>query len=74
MPVPSAEQSLLHTDVEFVAPTDMLHELMEDNKVFSINTREAHEMAANNNGSETTSCNTSPGEEGHNVASSRQRL
>ena len=42
-------------DEEFVAPIDMLHELMEDNKAFTANMREAHETAAENNDVATTS-------------------
>ena len=38
-----------------VAPRDMLHELMEDNKAFIANMREAHEVASDNNDSATTS-------------------
>jgi starvation-inducible DNA-binding protein len=33
----------------------MLRELMEDNKAFTAHMREAHEIAANNNDSATTS-------------------
>jgi starvation-inducible DNA-binding protein len=42
-------------DSEFVGPVDMLRELMEDNKAFTVNMRDAHEVAANNNDSATTS-------------------
>ena len=42
-------------DAEFVGPVDMLRELMEDNKAFTVNMRDAHEVAANNNDSATTS-------------------
>ena len=42
-------------DAEFVAPDDMLRELMEDNKTFTANMREAHEIAARHNDSATTS-------------------
>ena len=42
-------------DEEFVAPIDMLTELMEDNKMFTVNMREAHETADENNDSATTS-------------------
>ncbi len=40
---------------EFVAALDMLRELMEDNKAFTTNMRQAHEVAARNNDSATTS-------------------
>src|SRR3954465_6251782 len=39
-------QRLTDNDAEFVAPTPMLRELMEDNKAFTISMREAHEIAA----------------------------
>jgi starvation-inducible DNA-binding protein len=42
-------------DAEYVAPADMLRELMEDNKAFTANMREAHEVASRNNDSATTS-------------------
>jgi starvation-inducible DNA-binding protein len=42
-------------DEEFVAPFDMLRELMEDNKAFTVNMREAHETAAKNEDVATTS-------------------
>ena len=42
-------------DSEFVAPMDMLRELMEDNKAFTVSMREAHKIADNNNDSATTS-------------------
>jgi starvation-inducible DNA-binding protein len=42
-------------DSEFVAAQDMLRELMEDNKAFTASMREAHQIAANNNDSATTS-------------------
>jgi starvation-inducible DNA-binding protein len=42
-------------DAEFVAPVDMLRELMEDNKAFTVSMRDAHEVAANNNDCATTS-------------------
>src|SRR5262249_33083831 len=42
-------------DDEFVAPIDMLRELMEDNKAFTVNMREAHEVAAQNDDVATTS-------------------
>ena len=48
-------QRVADNDAEYVAPRDMLRELMEDNKAFTANMREAHEVAANNNDSATTS-------------------
>jgi starvation-inducible DNA-binding protein len=42
-------------DAEYVAPADMLRELMEDNKAFTSNMREAHEIAAKHDDSATTS-------------------
>jgi starvation-inducible DNA-binding protein len=48
-------QRITDNDAEFVAPTEMLRELMEDNKAFTANMRAAHEVAANNNDSATTS-------------------
>jgi starvation-inducible DNA-binding protein len=42
-------------DDEFVAPIDMLRELMEDNKAFTVNMRAAHEVAAQNDDVATTS-------------------
>jgi starvation-inducible DNA-binding protein len=48
-------QRITDNDLEFVAPTDMLRELMEDNKEFTVSMREAHEIAAKNNDSATTS-------------------
>ena len=48
-------QRITDNDLEFVAPTDMLRELMEDNKVFTVSMREAHEIATKNNDSATTS-------------------
>jgi starvation-inducible DNA-binding protein len=48
-------QRIADNDAEYVAPRDMLSELMEDNKAFTANMREAHEVAANNNDSATTS-------------------
>jgi starvation-inducible DNA-binding protein len=48
-------QRITDNDLEFVAPTDMLRELMEDNKAFTVSMREAHEIAAKNNDSATTS-------------------
>lgn len=51
----SKQQRITDDDAEFVAPTDMLRELMEDNKAFTVSMREAHEIAAGNNDSATTS-------------------
>jgi starvation-inducible DNA-binding protein len=48
-------QRITDNDLEFVAPTDMLRELMEDNTAFTVSMREAHEIAAKNNDSATTS-------------------
>jgi starvation-inducible DNA-binding protein len=48
-------QRITDNDAEFVRPTDMLRELMEDNKAFTVSMREAHEIAAKNNDSATTS-------------------
>ncbi len=48
-------QRVSDNDAEFVAAADMLRELMEDNKAFTANMREAHEIAADNNDSATTS-------------------
>jgi starvation-inducible DNA-binding protein len=48
-------QRITDNDDEFVAPIDMLRELMEDNKAFTINMREAHEVAAQNDDVATTS-------------------
>jgi starvation-inducible DNA-binding protein len=48
-------QRITDNDDEFVAPIDMLRELMEDNKAFNINMREAHEVAAQNDDVATTS-------------------
>jgi starvation-inducible DNA-binding protein len=48
-------QRLTDNDAEFVAPTAMLRELMEDNKAFTVSMRDAHEIAAKNNDSATTS-------------------
>jgi starvation-inducible DNA-binding protein len=42
-------------DADFVAPVDMLRELMEDNKAFTVSMREAHEVASDNNDVATTS-------------------
>jgi starvation-inducible DNA-binding protein len=48
-------QRIADNDAEFVAPADMLRELMEDNKAFTASMREVHEIAANNNDVATTS-------------------
>jgi starvation-inducible DNA-binding protein len=48
-------QRIADNDAEYVAPADMLRELMEDNKAFTANMREAHEVADNNSDSATTS-------------------
>lgn len=48
-------QSIRDNDQEFVAAVDMLRELMEDNKAFTANMRQAHGVAAENNDSATTS-------------------
>jgi starvation-inducible DNA-binding protein len=48
-------QRIKDNDEEFVAAVDMLRELMEDNKAFTANMREAHEVAGKNNDSATTS-------------------
>lgn len=48
-------QRIKDNDAEFVAAVDMLRELMEDNKAFTTNMREAHEISSNNNDSATTS-------------------
>jgi starvation-inducible DNA-binding protein len=48
-------QRIKDNDEEFVAAVDMLRELMEDNKAFTTNMRAAHEVAAQNNDSATTS-------------------
>jgi starvation-inducible DNA-binding protein len=48
-------QRITDNDAEFVAPSDMLRELMEDNKAFTASMREAHEVASKNDDSATTS-------------------
>ena len=48
-------QRINDNDQEFVAAADMLRELMEDNKAFTVNMREAHEVASQNNDVATTS-------------------
>ena len=47
-------QRINDNDADFVAPADMLRELMEDNKAFTVNMREAHEIADHNNDAATT--------------------
>jgi starvation-inducible DNA-binding protein len=42
-------------DAEFVPAVDMLRELMEDNKSFTVSMREAHDVAARHNDVATTS-------------------
>ncbi len=48
-------QRITDNDAEFVPAADMLRELMEDSKAFTVNMREAHEIAADNNDVATTS-------------------
>jgi starvation-inducible DNA-binding protein len=48
-------QRINDNDADFVAPADMLRELMEDNNAYTTNMRAAHEVAAQNNDSATTS-------------------
>jgi starvation-inducible DNA-binding protein len=48
-------QRIADNDDEFVAPIDMLRELMEDNKAFTVNMRGAHEVAEKNDDVATTS-------------------
>ena len=48
-------QRIRDNNEDFVAAVDMLRELMEDNKAFTTNMREAHEVADQNNDSATTS-------------------
>jgi starvation-inducible DNA-binding protein len=48
-------QRIRDNDQEFVSAVDMLRELIEDNKAFTANMRQAHEVAAQNNESATTS-------------------
>src|SRR5277367_3377081 len=48
-------QRIKDNNEEFVAAVDMLRELMEDNKAFTANMREAHEIADKSNDSATTS-------------------
>ena len=48
-------QRIRDNDQEYVAAVDMLRELMEDNKAFTVSMRQAHEVAAANNDVATTS-------------------
>jgi starvation-inducible DNA-binding protein len=48
-------QRINDNDADFVAPADMLRELIEDNKAFTASMREAHEVADQNNDCATTS-------------------
>jgi starvation-inducible DNA-binding protein len=48
-------QRIPDNDAEYVAPHDMLRELMEDNKAFTASMRAAREVADRNNDSATTS-------------------
>jgi starvation-inducible DNA-binding protein len=48
-------QRITDNDADFVPPADMLRELMEDNKAFTVSMREAHEIADHNNDAATTS-------------------
>jgi starvation-inducible DNA-binding protein len=48
-------QRIRDNEQEFLPAVDMLRELMEDNKAFTANMRQAHEVAAQNNDSATTS-------------------
>jgi starvation-inducible DNA-binding protein len=48
-------QRVTDNDADFVAPADMLRELMEDNKAFTASMRDAHEIASKNNDVATTS-------------------
>ena len=48
-------QRIKDNNEEFVAAVDMLRELMEDNKAFTANMREAHEVSDQNNDVATTS-------------------
>ena len=48
-------QRIRDNDQEFVAAVDMLRELMEDSKAFTVSMRQAHEVAAANNDVATTS-------------------
>jgi starvation-inducible DNA-binding protein len=48
-------QRIDDNNADFVAAADMLRELMEDNKAFTVSMREAHEIADHNNDSAATS-------------------
>jgi starvation-inducible DNA-binding protein len=48
-------QRIRDNDQEFVSATEMLRELMEDNKALTVSMRQAHEVAAENNDVATTS-------------------
>jgi starvation-inducible DNA-binding protein len=48
-------QRIKDNEEEFVPALDMLRELMEDNKAFTVNMRAAHEVASESNDSATTS-------------------
>jgi len=48
-------QRIQDNEEEFVAPVDMLRELMEDNKAFTASMRVAHDVASENNDVATTS-------------------
>jgi starvation-inducible DNA-binding protein len=48
-------QRIKDNEADFVAPLEMLRELMEDNKAFTANMRTAHEVASESNDSATTS-------------------
>jgi starvation-inducible DNA-binding protein len=48
-------QRIHDNDAEFVPAIDMLRELMEDNKTFTANMREAHDVASRHNDVATTS-------------------
>ena len=48
-------QRIRDNDQEFVTAADMLRELMEDNKAFTVSMRQAHEIAAQNDDVATTS-------------------
>jgi starvation-inducible DNA-binding protein len=48
-------QRVTDNNAEFMAATDMLRELMEDNKAFTVSMRDAHEIADSNNDAATTS-------------------
>ena len=48
-------QGVKGNDAEFVPPSDMLRELMADNKAFAANLRDAHKIADENDDVGTTS-------------------